>query len=187
MSKVIYDFLRSQILPLKEIDDVVPKSGKILDLGCGQGVIASYLAKVKSRQVIGVDNDRKRLLKSNFQNLKFEFEDIRKYPLIGTTAIIISDVLHHLNYQDQKKLLSKIAKSLKRDGILLIKEIDTGEFIRSSLSRFWDFVFYQKDKIYYHNSDDLKKKLEKLGFTTTITRPTRLFPGSTTLLVSKKL
>lgn len=186
MSKVIYDFLRSQILPLKEIDDVVPKSGKILDLGCGQGVIASYLARVKSRQVIGVDNDRKRLQKSNSQNLKFEFEDIRKYPLIGTTAMIISDVLHHLNYQDQKKLLSKIAKSLKRDGILLIKEIDTGEFIRSSLSRFWDFALYPKDKIYYRNAKDFKKYLQKLGFQVSISRPSRIFPGSTTLLICKK-
>ncbi len=186
MSLHLYDFLRFQMLPLSEIDEFLPKKGRILDLGCGEGVTAKYLAQIKSRQVIGVDSNPERLQKSDQKNLKFELADIRKYPLKDVRAIIISDVLHHLNYQDQKNLLSKIASSLKKGGVLLIKEIDTTERLRSNLSRFWDFVFYPKDKIYYHNSKDLKEYLENLGFKVKISRPSRLFPGSTTLFLCQK-
>lgn len=183
----VYDFLRSQILPIKLIDKVIPKNGKILDLGCGQGVIAKYLAKTKTREVIGIDKNQKRIPKSNSSNLEFQYADIRKYPLEGANAIVISDVLHHLNHQDQDKLLAKVARALKKGGILLVKEIDTQEIIRSSLSRLWDLLLYPKEKIFYRNSNNFKKYLESLGFVVMITRPSRFFPGSTTLYIARKI
>lgn len=186
MSLQLYDLLRSWMLPLKEIDALTPENGNIIDLGCGEGVCAKYLAKVKSRKITGVDNDAKRLQKSRLLNLKFELSDIRSYHMINVDAVIISDVLHHLSYKEQRKLLTRIAKSLKRNGILIIKEIDTNELIRSKLSRFWDFVFYPKDKIFYHNSKDFKNYLENLGFKVNFSRPSRLFPGSTTLFSCRK-
>lgn len=183
---VLYDFLRSLILPFGEIDQAIPKHGRVVDLGCGEGAVARYLARIKTRNVIGVDNNKKRLQNSNQKNLKFILADIRNYSLKGIDAIIISDVLHHLNYEDQKKLLNRIASHLKKDDIFIIKEIDTKEFIHSNLSRFWDFVFYPRDKIYYHNSEDLTKKLKSLGFKVDFKRASRLFPGSTNLFICQK-
>lgn len=182
----VYNFLRFSMLPLKEIDSFLPQRGKIIELGCGEGVITKYLAQNSKRKVIGVDNDKKRLTKSNLSNLSYVFADIRNYNLEEPDGIVISDVLHHLNYDDQKKLLVKIRKSLKKNSLFVIKEIDTTEFIRSRLSRFWDFVFYPKDKIYYWDSQNLQKYLKKIGFKVEIHRPTRLFPGSTTLFVCTK-
>lgn len=183
---IVYDFLRSLMLPLNIIDQTIPKRGEVVDLGCGEGVTAKFLARNKTRHVIGVDNNKKRLPNSKQKNLKFLFADIRNYDPKNADAIIISDVLHHLNYNDQLKLLNKVSKSFKKGSTLLIKEIDTQEFVRSKLSRFWDFVFYPKDRIFYHRSDNLKTYLEKIGFEVTITRPMRLFPGSTTLFICKK-
>lgn len=182
----IYDFLRSLMLPLDKINHAIPKRGEIIDLGCGEGVIAKYLARTKTRNVIGVDNNNKRLQKSTQKNLKFILADIRNYDTSGAKAIVISDVLHHLNYKDQRKLLNKIARGLKKDGVFLIKEIDAGEFVRSRLSRFWDFVFYPKDKIYYNHAKDLIKKLRSLGFRIEFKRASRLFPGSTNLFICQK-
>ncbi|MDP2632577.1 MAG: class I SAM-dependent methyltransferase [Candidatus Curtissbacteria bacterium] len=186
MAQSLYDLLRSWMLPLKEIDRLIPRKGRIVDLGCGEGVTAKYLAHIKSRTIIGVDNNKKRLQKSTLKNLQFKLADIRKYPLKKADTVIFSDVLHHLSYVDQKVLLAKVAKALKKNRLLLIKEIDTKEFVRSSLSRFWDFVFYPKDKIYYHDSEKFKTELEKLGFIVEVIRASRLFPGSTTLFVCQK-
>lgn len=183
---VIYDFLRSLMLPLDKIDKALPKRGKIIDLGCGEGVTAKLLAQTRTRNVIGVDNNRKRLPDSFQKNLKFILADIRNYDLKDANAVIISDVLHHLSYKDQKKLLNKIATGLKKGGIFLIKEIDTDEFLRSRLSRFWDFIFYPKDKIYYQNSKDLIKKCRALGFKVRLIRALRIFPGSTNLFICQK-
>lgn len=179
-------FLRSLILPLKEIDDHLPKSGKIFDLGCGEGVISEYLAKNKKRIVIGVDSDGKRLPKSTQKNLTFKIGDIRKYNVKDADVVIISDVLHHISFKEQENVLRNVTRGLRKRGLLLIKEIDTQEFLRSAMSRFWDFIFYPKEKIYFSNAEELEKKLTSLGFNVKIKRTTRLFPGSTTLFIARK-
>lgn len=183
---LFYDFLRTFMLPLEEIDRALPKNGIVIDLGCGQGAIAKYIAQNKNRKVIGVDLDQTRLGKSKLKNLKFELADIRNYNLKDADAVILSDVLHHINFEDQDQILENIKKSLKKGGLMIIKEIDTGEFIRSRLSRFWDFIFYPRGKIYFKNAKILKKKLKELGFKVAVTRPTRFFPGSTTLFICQK-
>lgn len=181
-----YDLFRKLILPLEQIDSYLPKKGTIIDLGSGQGVISKFLTKKTNRQIIGIDADSKRLPKSEFNNLKFIQADITKYIIEKPDCIVISDVLHHIDLDKQGKLLRNIGKSLKSGGVLIIKEIDNGEFIRSRFSRLWDFILYPKDKIFYWNSVSLKKFLENLGFRVKIIRTSRLFPGSTTLFVCKK-
>ena len=182
----IRNLLRSLILPLEEIDQSLPKSGKIFDLGCGEGVSSKYLARNKKRIVIGIDSDEKRLPKHKTKNLYFKNADIRETSFKGSSGVVISDVLHHLNLKDQKALLTKIAKELEKRGVLVIKEIDNSEFIRSRLSRMWDLVLYPQDNITYWNSYDLINFLKKIGFSVKFSRPCRLFPGSTTLFICKK-
>lgn len=174
------------MLPLKSIDKLLPQKGKIIDLGCGEGIIASFLARNQNRQITGVDINIRRLPSTSEKNLRFEKADIRNYNLKSADGVVLSDVLHHINYSDQEKVLKNIASNLKSGGVLIIKEIDNQEFFRSKLSRFWDFVFYQKEKIYFQTAKNLKNKLQKLGLKVFIERPCRLFPGSTTLLVCHK-
>ena len=183
---VFYDSLRKAILPLDEIDKSLPEKGKIFDLGCGEGVIAKYLTHQKGRMVIGIDSNGKRLPKEKTKNLSFRMADIRKVSINGLSGVVISDVLHHLNLKDQKALLTKIAKELEKRGVLVIKEIDNSEFIRSRLSRLWDLILYPQDKINYWHYKDLKKFLEEIGFRVSLCRLCRLFPGSTTLFICKK-
>ena len=182
----VYETLRRLILPLDEIDVAVPNSGTIIELGCGQGVIATYLSKKSTRKVIGFDYNSERLPKTKKKNLSFKKADITNVSLPNTDCYILSDVLHHLNTEEQKAILIKIYKALEKKGTLIIKEIDTEELIRSNLSRLWDFILYPKDKISFLNSINLEKNLKKLGFQVTITRPCRFFPGSTTLFVCRK-
>ena len=183
---MLYDFLRKAILPLEEIDASLPKKGKLLDLGCGEGVISKYLARNKKRTIIGIDSDEKRLPKHKTKNLYFKNADIRDISLKSCSGVVISDVLHHLNLKDQKTLLGRISKELKKEGVLIVKEIDNGEFVRSRLSRLWDFVLYPQDNIKYWQSIELKNFLEEIGFKVKFSRPCRLFPGSTTLFVCQK-
>lgn len=183
----LYPALRKLILPLHEIDQFMPLEGKIIDLGCGQGIIASYLARIKSRSVIGLDNDISRLPKSIQKNLTFSQENLNSVKLSRINGAVISDVLHHLEAEKQKVLINKVYLALEKNGVLIIKEIDTGEKIRSRLSRFWDFIFYPKDKIYFNSATNLKNFLKKTGFSQIkVLRPCRFFPGSTTLLVCVK-
>lgn len=182
----VYILIKRLFLPLREIDRSFPQRGKIIDLGCGEGFVAKYLARRQQRSIVGVDLSKDRLPKTNLKNLRFECLDIINFNISGAQGIILSDVLHHLDFSRQKKLLSKISKNLEKDSVLVIKEIDTQEFIRSKLSRFWDFIFYPQDKIYYSGSQYLKLLLENLGFHVKLIRASRLFPGSTTLYIARK-
>ena len=181
-----HNFARSMMLPLAELDRSLPKKGKIIDLGCGEGVIAIHLAGRKNRQVLGIDINAKRVQKTHLKNLKFKVADIRNYNLKNVDGVVLSDVLHHINPQDQKKVLSNIASSLKRGSRLIIKEINTEEFIRSKLSRFWDFVFYPKEKIYFLSAGVLIKNLQDLGFVVKRKTSSHFFPGSTNLFICTK-
>ncbi|MEX2027930.1 MAG: class I SAM-dependent methyltransferase [Candidatus Curtissbacteria bacterium] len=182
----IHNFLRNLMIPLQQIDEALPKQGLILDLGCGEGAISAFLAQKKQRNVIGIDIDKKRLQQSSQKNLKFIHGDATAFNVKNVDGIVISDVLHHINFQDQEKLLENIARNIKKGGVVVIKEIDTGEFVRSWLSRLWDFVFYPTEKIYFSNAKDLTTKLTKLGFSVKIRREYLFFPGSTTLFVCTK-
>lgn len=182
----LYEFLRTLILPLSEIDEAIPKNGKIIDFGCGQGLISNHLSKNSGRQIIGIDFNKIRLPNSTQKNLLFRKADITKISIEKINGAVMSDVLHHLSLIDQQKLLEKIYQNLKKGGILVIKEIDTSEFIRSHLSRLWDFILYPQDKITFTSHKYLKEALAKIGFIVTITRPCRFFPGSTTLYICIK-
>ncbi|MCR4324891.1 MAG: class I SAM-dependent methyltransferase [Candidatus Curtissbacteria bacterium] len=182
-----YESLRPLILPLSQIDSLLPKQGTIVELGCGQAVIAIYLAKNKKRKVIGVDQDTSRLPKNSTKNLKFINADIRTYKLEKADGVVISDVLHHISSKDQEKILQNIANSLRKGKILIIKEIDTEEKVRSKLSRLWDFILYPRDHIDYWSSSALKSQLERLGFRVEIKRTIRPFPASTTLFICIKM
>lgn len=174
------------MLPLKEIDEAIPQKGKIVELGCGEGVISSYLARSKKRQILGIDLNTRRITNSRMSNLKFKVGDITNINYKPQNAYVISDVLHHIEPVKQKRLLEKISKALGKNGVLVIKEIDKDEFLRSKMSRLWDFLLYPNDKINYWSSVDLKTYLIKIGFKVCIKRPSRFFPGSTTLFICTK-
>lgn len=186
LTVLAHNFARSLMLPLKELDKNLPKSGKIIDLGCGEGVVAAFLAKQKNRQVIGIDLNSRRIQETQVKNLKFLVADIRTYNLKDAGGVVLSDVLHHVDHDDQQKILTNISSSLKKDARLIIKEISTEEFIRSKLSRFWDFVFYPKEKIYFRKASDLVKMLENLGFSVRIKSASHFFPGSTNIFICTK-
>ncbi len=178
--------LRSISLPLQLIDESLPRRGTIVDLGCGEGVIAHYLAQNRMRKIIGIDKNVKRLPKYSTSNLQFRLDDISNLDIKNIHGAIISDVLHHINFRKQPSIIENIFNHMKVDGILIIKEIDKEEAIRSILSRLWDLILYPKEKIYFSKSSDLMIQIKKAGFRVTIKRPCRLFPGSTTLYICKK-
>lgn len=179
-------FLKSIILPMADIDRYLPKDGLILDLGCGEGVIAQYLARRKKRKVIGLDANETRLPKIKSKNLEFKKMDITSIELGRFNGALLSDVLHHIKPSSQKKTIKNTYKGLKKGGVLIIKEIDTQEVLRSKLSGFWDKILYPNEKVYFQKSSDLTRVLQKNGFKVKILRPLRLFPGSITLFICTK-
>jgi 2-polyprenyl-3-methyl-5-hydroxy-6-metoxy-1,4-benzoquinol methylase len=124
----------------------VPGHGKILDLGCGYGVISHMLAlTAPGREITGVDYDEEKIRVAshgflNSPRLNFKAADIRSFEFSPQDCIILSDVLHYLPPHDQEKLLLKCMQSLNPGGGIIIRDADSNREKGHSRSRFTEFL-----------------------------------------------
>jgi 1-acyl-sn-glycerol-3-phosphate acyltransferase len=111
-------------------NELIPREGEILDLGCGYGFM-SYMLSMTSptRKITGVDHDEEkiRIAANGFlknKNIDFFCEDITHYSFGNKDGIILSDVLHYLPLNKQDELLMKCFEKLNDNGIMLIRNAD---------------------------------------------------------------
>ncbi|MGI4862386.1 MAG: 1-acyl-sn-glycerol-3-phosphate acyltransferase [Janthinobacterium lividum] len=109
-------------------DGLLPRQGRILDVGCGYGFMANMLALTsKERTVRGIDFDEEKTNVAqhgyvNGPNVDFAFGNALTAPFGSQEAIILSDVLHYLQPEGQEALLQKCADSLTPNGVLVIRD-----------------------------------------------------------------
>lgn len=130
--------------PYENILESIPTRGVVIDLGCGDGLLANSIALSRPKlSVFGIDLNKKRIKEANkgVTNAKFVAGDIVSKDIPMADVIILSHVFHHLlSRSDQEKLLAKCIKKLKKGGKLLIIEIDTKPFLKYLLTYFVDVV-----------------------------------------------
>lgn len=148
-----------------QLESLVPKKGKILDLGCGYGILANFLAlSSRQRTIIAIDTDTKKIKYADrgLKNVSFNTGDATKMRLNNLDCIILHDVLHHLDsFKQQKKLIIDCKQMLNKKGILLIVEVDKEPFWKLVLGRITDFVLYKGTPVYYLYKNDMIHMLEK--------------------------
>jgi ubiquinone/menaquinone biosynthesis C-methylase UbiE len=108
----------------KELDyfiELLPKSGKILDVGCGSGYGARYLVE-KGYSVIGVDISEKMLeiAKKNVPEAEFIEADMTKltFPDNSFDGIVSLYAIFHVSREKHKTLFQDLHRMLKKKGIL---------------------------------------------------------------------
>ena len=110
------------------------KKLRILDVGCGGGIICEPLARLGAK-VTGIDfapnniSAAKIHSKKNKLKINYIHKDVEKSKLDGKFDLILMfEVLEHLD--DWKKTIKKIKKNLNKNGIIIISTIN-----RNSLSK----------------------------------------------------
>lgn len=162
--------------PLEEIEKEVPRSGIILDLGCGEGILSNFLAVCsRGRKIIGLElnNHRIKLANRGLKNVTFRKVDITKVKLPICNAIVISHVLHHLpSYGDQEMVVAKCAERLGEGSKLIIAEVDKSFTPKYLLGWFVDAIIFPvlfEGRLYNFNFFHRSKRdwaglLKKHGF-----------------------
>jgi 1-acyl-sn-glycerol-3-phosphate acyltransferase len=109
-------------------NELVPREGKILDIGCGYGFMAYMLHFVSSkREITGLDYDEQKIATANHcfsknGNIQFIVADVLQYPMGKFDSIIMSDILHYLKPEQQKEIIEKCIRHLSPGGNIIIRE-----------------------------------------------------------------
>jgi len=109
-------------------NDLVPRSGRITDIGCGYGFMSYMLGFLsEDRLITGIDYDEDKIAIANncpSKTGQFNFMrgDITKMDFGQADAFIISDVLHYFPPAEQKNLLHKCVTSLSNGGVVVIRD-----------------------------------------------------------------
>ncbi|UZS00107.1 class I SAM-dependent methyltransferase [Chondrinema litorale] len=175
---------------IKAIESYTKGDRKVLDVGCGNGLITMELGKI-GYQVKGVDISNKTIDKAiannNLTNVTFEVADVEVLSIqdVKYDVIICSEVLEHL--KEPGKMLIILKRLLKENGILIVT-VPNGkgprelfitkpmQWLKTNTPQIWVIV----DKVKHHlgydgkteqsDADDLthihfftKKKLNKLS------------------------
>ncbi len=111
-----------RVLPL-----VFDKYKKILDSGCGQGVITFEIARrLPESTITGTDSNKLLVERNNhiaeiigLKNCNFEYHDITEMPLYRQYDLVLSiDSLEHI--EDDNKVLRNYYNALKHGGDMII-------------------------------------------------------------------
>lgn len=107
---------------------LIPTRATILDIGCGYGHLDYFLAlSTNSRYVTGVDYDEDKIAiaKNNYikpDNLDFIHSDILDFDFLKYDIIILNDLLHYLNQEQQEYIIEKSLNALNNNGFILIRD-----------------------------------------------------------------
>jgi len=167
----IRSFIRSLILPIKKIDQVIPISGDILDIGCGSGSATIFFAlSGPLRQITGSDIDSNNIIQAqkitrNIKNIKFISQSLYS-PNAMYDAVVAIDLLHHLSPSNLNYFFDNIKQIIKPGGLLIIKEMNTSPKYKFIINLIHDKIIYNKLPTTYLSADDLRQTLTNLNFQT---------------------
>ena len=125
---------------------LIPAGARILDLGCGQGLLAALLAAGGGHgdwRYRGVDlsaRDIERARAATGPNCELVAGDIREVELGTADVAVILDVLHYLDPQSQVDVLRRVRAALAPGGVLLLRVADASGGLRFRMTEAIDLA-----------------------------------------------
>jgi SAM-dependent methyltransferase len=176
--------LRSALTPYRQIAELLPGPGRILDLGSGHGLLSLALSMNRDRrEIIGIDHDpgRVRLAEGAAARLesvskpRFEVGDLEKglatFASGSLSGVAMIDILHYFGPDGQAALLHEAARALGPGGILVVREIDSDGGVAAVWNRFYEnvatrvgFTRSARSRLEFRSVSGWTSMLETAGF-----------------------
>lgn len=124
---------------------LLPRPGRLVDLGCGRGILLTLLAVhgaadpgVPDVRLTGIEL-RERHVRAARHALGDDGEvrqgDLTAAPVPPCDTAVLLDVLHYLPAADQERLLARVAGALAPGGVLIVRDADAAAGWRFALTR----------------------------------------------------
>lgn len=183
---------------------------RILDLGCGQGLLTAWLraarrcwsdgkwpaswpeptnpVAIRGVELMACDVERgRRALGSSYDVVH---SDIRHIDFGDVDAVVILDVLHYIPLPAQVDVLERVRRSLPQGGLLLLRVGDASQSLRFRLTQWSDRIIllargHRHSTVYCRSVAEWTDLLTQLGFSSIATPMSHGTPFANVLLVAE--
>ena len=158
------------------LDQVVPRSGHVLDLGCGYGMAAHWLAAcTDQRTFLGVDydEDKIRVAKQTVPDhprIGFAVQDVLQWDYPPCDTVLLVDVLHYWTPDKQQLILEKARRALRPGGRLVLRDAARDESGAYRRVRRWEKfatgvgLNRTEEGLHFQTQAELETMLQQAGF-----------------------
>jgi 2-polyprenyl-3-methyl-5-hydroxy-6-metoxy-1,4-benzoquinol methylase len=189
---------------------LIPDKARVLDIGCGQGLLASWLLSAKAmqrkgnwplhwpkapnpRSIHGIElmaRDVRRAQMALGNAATFTVADMCKAEFGNADAVVILDVLHYVNVPAQNDVLRRVRDALAPDGILILRVGDANGGLPFKFSVWVDHVVtfvrgHRNSRMYCRPLTEWRNALTGLGFSVTALPMNKGTPFANILLIAR--
>jgi SAM-dependent methyltransferase len=175
---------------------LIPENAQLLDLGCGQGLLAALLAAAGAPRIAAyrgfelMASDVARAHRALGADCGVRQGDIRGVEFGAADAIVILDVLHYLRPEEQDAVLRRVRAALAADGVLLLRVGNAAAGLPFRLSNWVDWTValargHGAARFHCRSVAQWRSALEALGFTVQAEPMSRGTPFANVLLAAR--
>jgi len=171
-----YTRVKFKICPLLAIEPRLPRAGRVLDLGCGNGLFAAILRLGSAERTIeGFDLDEKkvevaRATFADWPGMSFSVGDLIRSDYPAADVVTIIDVLYLIPLEAQEAILRKGHAALPPGGLLAVKDMDTRPRWKMAFNKLEETLavkiigFTLGGRFHFQGRADFTALLERVGF-----------------------
>lgn len=175
---------------------LIPGGARILDLGCGQGLLAALLIAAPATRIVayrGIElmaTDVARAHQALGAGCGVERGDIRHAEFGATDAVVILDVLHYMTHPEQDQTLRRVRQALSGGGVLLLRVGDAAAGLPFRISNWVDWTValargHGATRFHYRSVAQWRSALEALDFNVRAEPMSRGTPFANVLLIAR--
>jgi uncharacterized protein len=177
-------WLRWRLTPYHRIASLLPRRGRVLDLGSGHGLLSIALSMDSAqREIIGIDHDPRRVRLAegaiarhkSVSKPRFEVGDLEQklatFASGSLSGIAMIDIFHYFDRAGQRALLEGAARALEPSGILVVREVDSEGGVAAVWNRAYEnvatrvgFTRSARRQLEFRSVSGWVKMLESAGF-----------------------
>lgn len=175
---------------------LIPENARLLDLGCGQGLLAALLAAAGAprlaayRGIERMARDVVRAHRALGADCGVQHGDIRGAAFGAADAVVLLDVLHYMSRADQNAVLRRVRDCLAPGGVLLARVGDAAAGLPFRLSTWVDWTVacargHGAARFHCRSVAQWRAALEALGFAVQAEPMSRGTPFANVLLSAR--